>query len=300
MNHSAPAPRILCVLGSDTPLGSSILEQGKAAGLACAGLSAHEIDLPNMRQVQQAIPEAHWVVNCLEFDDLEKAEEYRSAAFDLNSEGARNAAKVCATRNIFFIQISTDCIFDGKKNEPYTERDLPSPINVYGASKLAGEKAVRAEGGRSLIVRTQALFGQGQDNYILQMMRTMEREHGSIHVLRDTITCPTYTRHLGQAILRLCFLGKTGILHVSANGECSQYNLVRRLAARIYPRIEILEVTSQEAGLKARRPGYTVFSKRRYQTWTGHTMPPWHDGLYEYLKDIGFFSVQPLPPGTHH
>lgn len=300
MTKQLPDDRVVCILGSDTPLGEAIADHCADIEMESVGIPSKELNLANLNALQEQLPDrSRAVIHCSFMDDIEQAESDRETAFRINSEGARIVARACKIRKFYLLHIGTDQVFDGRKREPYTERDLPCPVNVYGASKMAGEKTVRAEGGRYLIVRTQDVFGGQRDNYILRMIHTLEQERGSINVLKDRVTCPTFTRHLATGLIRLLQLGKTGIVHVSAEGQCSEKELVRRLAARIYPRIEINEVYDLRAGLKAHHPGYTVLSKRRYRSWTGELMPHWQDGLYEYLKEIGFFRVQPVPDDVY-
>ena len=203
----------------------------------------------------------------------------------MNAEGAGNVARLCAARNIGLIQISTDYVFDGRKGSAYSEDDPVNPLNVYGASKLAGEERVREAGGRSLIVRTQSLFGVRGANFVRTIVQRLRKSDEPLRVVHDQCSSPTYTRHLAAAIVRLIQLRQEGIVNVVASGFCSWFEFAQAIAARVKPGAAIEPVGSDEYPRPAVRPAYSVLDTRRYREWTGSALPSWRKGLEEYLAE---------------
>lgn len=277
-------------------LGRDIQGVCERAGHEVTGYDLPELDVTDPNGVFRKIIECDWVINCAAYTDVDGAQSDRERAFAVNCDGARNVARACARKSVPLIHFSTDYVFSGYRNVPYNENDEPDPLNIYGASKLAGEKAIKAEGGRYIIVRTQALFGKHGHNFVKAIVRQI-REKDSIGVVVDQVTCPTYTRHLAQAIEGLLHLDFSGILHISAEGECSWFRFAREIASYVRPEVQINPITSQDLGRPARRPPYAVLDKKRYTLLTGKKMPHWREGLEEYLAEERWLTRPGTPAG---
>ncbi|RKX32035.1 MAG: dTDP-4-dehydrorhamnose reductase [Verrucomicrobia bacterium] len=281
----------ITILGARGMLGRDLGDICRAAGHETVEYDLPELDVTDAVGVFRTIPECDWVVNCAAYTDVDGAQSHREEAFAVNCDGARNVARACARKRIPLLHISTDYVFNGYRNTPYAENDEPDPINIYGASKLAGEKAIKAEGGRYVIVRTQALFGRHGHNFVKAIIRLLQ-EKDSLGVVVDQVTCPTYTRHLAEAVESLLHLDFTGVIHVSAEGECSWYRFAREIAAHVRPSVEINPITSVDLGRPARRPPYAVLDKKRFTLLTGRKMPHWQQGLVEYLQEEGLLPAE--------
>jgi len=276
----------IAILGARGMLGRDLGDICRAAGHETVEYDLPGLDLTDPPWVFRTIPKCDWVVNCAAYTDVDGAQSHRGEAFAVNCDGARNVARACARKRIRLLHISTDYVFNGYRSTPYSENDEPDPINIYGASKLAGEKAVKGEGGRYAIVRTQALFGRHGHNFVKAVIRLLQQKD-SVGVVVDQVTCPTYTRHLAEAIERLLQLDVTGVVHVSAEGECSWYRFAREIASCVRPAVEIKPITSVDLGRPAPRPPYAVLDKKRFTLLTGRKMPHWQQGLHEYLREEG-------------
>jgi len=279
----------IIVLGARGMLGSDLCAVCEQAGHEVRGYDLPELDIGDPGDVWKKIVDCDWVINCAAYTDVDGAQSHREEAFAVNCDGARNVARACARKKIRLLHFSTDYVFNGYRNVPYSENDDPDPINVYGASKLAGEKAIKAEGGRFVIVRTQALFGRHGHNFVKAVVKLME-ERDTLDVVVDQVTCPTYTRHLAVAVEGLLHLDYTGVLHVSAEGECSWYRFAREIAALVKPEVQVNPVTSVDLARPAPRPPYAVLDKKRYTLLTGKEMPHWQRGLEEYLAEEGWVA----------
>lgn len=273
------------VIGSKGMLGTDLVAACRKARFAVRGLDLPRFDLRKEKAVHELLPQADWVVNCAAYTRVDDAEAHKADAYAVNAEGAHRLARVCAIRNIRLMHLSTDYVFDGRRKRPYTERDDPAPLNVYGASKLAGERAVRETGGRFLVVRTESLFGRNGPNFVRSIVRRLGEGDEPLRVVDDQVCSPTYTRHLAGALVRLIQYDGEGIVHVTASGQCSWFEFARAIAARVRPDAAIEPIRAADLDRPAVRPANSLLDNSLYITWTGHAMPSWERGLDEYLAE---------------
>lgn len=279
------------VVGSKGMLGTDLVEACLEAGHRTIGKDLDELDIRDYQELKSAMPAAEVVVNCAAFTRVDEAETKRDEAYSVNAEGARNLMLVCKKKKIRLIQLSTDYVFDGTRKRPYTERDRTCPISIYGASKLAGEKAVRAIGAHFLVIRTQALFGKHGHNFVKSILKQLSECDEPLRVVNDQRMAPTYTRHLAQAITNLIKAQAEGVVHVAASGECTWFEFAQAIAQRVKPGAEVVPISTSELDLPASRPPYAILDTRRYRTLTGQVMPTWEQGLEEYLVEEGVVAA---------
>ena len=278
----------VAVLGCNGMLGSDLAKACNRAGFETIGLDLPEFDIRDFNNVRSNMPQVDWAVNCAAYTKVDDAESHRQEAFAVNAEGAHSVARVCERRGIRLLHVSTDYIFDGRRTRPYVEKDHPDPLGVYGASKLQGEKSVRAEGGHFLVARTQSLFGRNGPNFVRAIAKKLVEKGGPLRVVDDQVSAPTYTVHLAEAFVQMMKLSKEGIVHITASGECSWFEFARAIVDRVKPGEEVIPIKSSELGRPAPRPGYSVLDNSLYISWTRHPMPTWQEGMDAYLKEEGF------------
>lgn len=266
------------VIGANGMLGQDLVATIRMRGADVIGLDMPEVDVTSDIGLKR-IPSSDWVINCAAFTDVDGAETQRQKAFAVNADGAWRLARWCAERSIPIVHISTDYVFNGMKGAPYVENDAVSPVNVYGASKLAGEQAVAESGARFMIVRTQSLFGKGGKNFVDTLTRRAKAVSASLRVVNDQTSCPTYTLHLAEAIFDLLNCGQEGIVHVSAAGQCTWYEFAVAIVAKTCAGVSVEPVSSDEFNSPARRPPFSVLDCGRFMAWTGRGMPSWQEGL---------------------
>jgi dTDP-4-dehydrorhamnose reductase len=274
----------LVIVGSRGMLGRDLEAAAVAAGHVCFGADLPEFDITRDDAQRAALPPCDWLVNCAAFTQVDAAEQRREACLAVNRDGARNLARLCRWRGYALLQLSTDYIFDGRKGTPYLEDDPAHPLGLYGVSKWEGERAVQEEGGDSLIVRTQSLFGLHGPSFVRAILDKLRRTAEPLKVVSDQVSAPTYTMHLAEAILSLMAQPHRGLVHVSATGACSWFEFARAIAARIKPEAEILPIAAADWNAPAPRPAYSVLDNTRFRDWTGRTMPTWERGLDEFLQ----------------
>jgi dTDP-4-dehydrorhamnose reductase len=223
------------------------------------------------------------VVNTAAFSDVDGCELDPDKALRVNRAGPHNLARACRALGAKLVHISTDYVFDGKKISPYREEDMPSPVQVYGASKRDGELAVLAETPDALIVRTSFLFGPGRPTYVDRVVERA-RVGEKIRAVLDWVNSPTYTVDLAEIVARLIESDAKGIVHASNSGSCSKFEFARaacRLAAIDDPPIEPIRLA--DLPLPARRPERTPFDLTHLGVLLGEAPRSWEDALSAYL-----------------
>ena len=264
-------------------LGQDVVRAARAANHEVVALAREELDVAHPRAVHEAIarerPNA--VVNCAGWTDVDGAESDERAATDVNGYAAGDLAEAAAAAGAAIVHPSTDYVFDGESSRPYVESDPVNPVNAYGRSKLAGERAVAAANPRHFVVRSSWLFGAGGRNFV-ETMLGLASSGGPVLVVRDQVGCPTFTGHLAEALVRLLDGESYGLHHIAAGGECSWFEFANEIFDRAGVDTRAMSCTTDEFPRPARRPAYSVLRTERDY---GFELPPWQDGLASYLAE---------------
>ncbi len=287
------ATRVL-VLGATGQLGADVVDAFGFAGWDVVGLGHSDVDVADGPAVLAAVCAAHpsLVVNTAAFHHLDRCEEDQATAYAVNAVGARNVAAAAEDTGAALIHISTDYVFDGAKGSPYEERDLPGPLNVYGASKLAGEHLVQAICPRAFVVRTSGLYGRrpcrakGGLNFPRLMLK-LAAEQGALTVVTDEVVGPTYTPDLARQLVALAATDGYGVVHATGVGEVSWHAFAKetlRLAG--LSGVAVHEATTTTMVRKVRRPAYSILAHRRLQKLDIVVMRPWQEALAEYIASL--------------
>ncbi|NIS76971.1 MAG: dTDP-4-dehydrorhamnose reductase [Deltaproteobacteria bacterium] len=250
------------------------------------GKTRREVDVTLFSDVSRSIRSLNpdIVVNASGYTRVDDAEDNREEAMNVNSHALRNIATVCKEKGSVLVHISTDFVFDGKSDRPYTEDDLPSPINAYGESKLGGEREVIASGCEYLIIRTQWLFGSRGKNFVFSIIDRLIKSR-EVSVVDDQCGCPTYTLDLAFAAEKLIDRNQRGIFHFSGDGAVTWYGFACKIAELSIPgEVRIIPIESADLSLKARRPRDSVLSKEKYRKATGEDPRHWEVMLRDFLK----------------
>ena len=223
------------------------------------------------------------IVNCAAFTNVDKCETEKEAAFNVNALGPKyiaTAAKECGAR---LIHISTDFVFDGSSNRPYTEEDQTNPLLEYGRTKLEGERNIQSHCDSYLIVRTSWLFGHNGVSFVLKMVELAEHNK-ELSIVTDETGSPTYTPDLAGALWTLIEHESEGIINVSNDGSCSRYELAEYIFETMGCNIKINPIKSSEYKRPAKVPLNSTLNCQKYTTITGMSMRPWKETVESYLK----------------
>jgi dTDP-4-dehydrorhamnose reductase len=273
----------LLVTGAAGLLGRDVVRAALAAGHETVGLSRPELDVTDAQAVVRAVashrPEA--LVNCAAWADVDGAEAAEAPAEAVNGRGAGNVARAAAQAGASVVHLSSDYVFDGRKDAPYVESDPPAPISAYGRSKLAGERAVATSGARHAIVRSSWLFGAHGENFVSAIL-ARAAESDELRVVTDQIGCPTYSGHLAAALVALAEGGAEGTFHVAGTGAATRHALAVEALRLAGLERRVATASTEEFPRPARRPAYSVLISERADA---PRLPPWQEGLAAYMAE---------------
>jgi dTDP-4-dehydrorhamnose reductase len=244
-----------------------------------------DLDIADQQRVQKEIEtlRPQVVVNAAAYTDVDGCEAKRELAFSVNAEGARNIAAGCAASNARMIHLSTDYVFDGTSSAPYREEDPPNPLNVYGASKLQGERQIREVLENHLIIRTEWLLGRHGKNFVATILRLAAQQE-ELRVVNDQRGAPTFTKDLSWAIEKLLEKEVKGILHITNSGSCTWYEFARQiLIEKKIDHVSIVPISSAALTRPAKRPANSVLDCHRFENLVSQKMRTWEEALKEYL-----------------
>lgn len=229
------------------------------------------------------------VVNCAAYTAVDLAEEEAPIADSINHRAVALLAEACKRHNATLIHISTDYIFSGEAQTPYTEDATPAPINAYGRTKWAGEQAVAESGCRAIILRTQWLYSEYGRNFLKTMLSLFASRDG-VRVVADQMGTPTYAGDLAEAICAIIEEGKIeecGTYHYSNLGECSWYDFAAEIA-RVSgcDKCKVAPCTTAEYPTKATRPQYSVLDKSKFMATFDIDIPEWSESLAKCIKRL--------------
>lgn len=285
---------MILLTGANGQVGWEIARRGPALGVSPFGHG--ELDITNAGHVREVIARTkpRVVVNAAAYTAVDKAESERELAFAVNEAGPRNLAQACADLDIPLIHISTDYVFDGAKPAPYVEDDPVAPLGVYGASKLAGERAVSQSGARAIILRTAWVYGAHGNNFVKTMLR-LGAERDVLRVVDDQRGCPTAAADIAGTVLALA--GRLsagaanpslfGIFHCVGSAETTWFGFARGIfeAANLAKTPRVEPIRTADYPTPARRPANSVLDCSKLAAVHGMTMPPWPKSLRDMLAE---------------
>jgi dTDP-4-dehydrorhamnose reductase len=301
---------VILLAGAGGQLGRDL--QSALRGAQLHPFDHRQLDIADARAIDAAVDRVHpdWIINAAAFNDVDGAEGAPDQAFAVNASGAGNLAEAAARTGAAIVHISTDYVFDGTKGSPYTEEDRPNPLSVYARSKYEGEQRVLASGASACVLRTAWLYGWQGKNFVKAILAAAERG-GPLRVVADQVGSPTATRDLAEAIAGLIESphpgrlkrspgteaplawadgpapqageGKIeGLFHVVNSGACSRFEFAQAI---VDGRVEVLPITTAEAGRVAPRPAYSALTSTRWPATGLPTLSPWRVALDRFLRE---------------
>lgn len=285
MSASTLRPTIL-VTGAQGQLGPVLAECLRTHGDVRA-TSRAELDLANADSIVRVVREARpaIIVNAAAYTAVDRAEEDRDAAYAVNARAPGVLADEAKRAGAVLVHFSTDYVFDGTRRTPYPEDAPTAPLNVYGASKLAGEEAIAASGAKALVFRTSWVYGARGANFLLTIRR-LAAERDELRIVADQVGVPNWTHTLARAVERVIAMGvgalgeRGGVYHLSSAGEASWYDFACAIVAgtRSSP-TRVVPITTAEFPRPARRPGYAVLDTTKFRRVFGFSLPDWRSEL---------------------
>ena len=223
------------------------------------------------------------IINCAAYTQVDKAEQEVELANQINHLAVKQLASIASKQKAKLIHISTDYVFDGDSNKPYLETDKPNPINVYGKTKLAGEKALQEiMPTNAMIIRTSWVYSEYGNNFVKTMLN-LGKERDELNVVSDQIGSPTYATDLAGAILEIIDnkdkKQSTEIYHYSNEGEISWYDFAKEIFELVDIRCAVKPITTQQYPTPARRPKNTLMNKAKIAKTFSVGISDWKESL---------------------
>ncbi|MCZ7401596.1 MAG: dTDP-4-dehydrorhamnose reductase [Candidatus Methanoperedens sp.] len=279
----------ITIIGANGQLGYDLVRTFKDTVHEIVPLTHADIDVADLSSSRKMLEKIQpdIVINCAAYVRVDDAEDFPDKAFAVNALGARNIALICKDMDADLVHLSTDYVFDGRKKNPYTEDDIPDPVDVYGTSKLAGEYFVKNIVENHYIIRSSSLFGiagaSGKGGNFVETMIKKARNNEEIKVVDDMIMSPTYTRDGAEMIRKI--LEKDlpfGVYHAANGGQCSWYEFAVAIFNILGMETNLSPTKTDIFRSKARRPMYTPLVNMKLNNY-GLEMESWEVALRNYL-----------------
>ena len=261
-------------------LARSLADLGDVIALDRAALDLADADAI-VASVRQARPQL--IVNAAAYTAVDRAEVERDAAFAANARAPGILAEEAKRLDAVLIHYSTDYVFDGRRTTPYDEDAPTGPLNVYGASKLEGERAIAQIGAHAVVLRTSWVYGARGSNFLLTMLR-LAKERDELRIVADQYGTPNWCRTLADATTAAVARGlpwlaeRAGLYHLASSGSTTWHGFAQAIVGDA-PRPHVVGIATSDYPTPARRPAYGVLATRKFEAEFGYTMPDWRDAL---------------------
>lgn len=271
------------IVGSSGQIGTAINQVLDPMEIEVFDTDKNELDITQTDEVLHfgEINRPNVIINCAAITDIALCEQNPELAFRVNALGARNLSIVANKVGAKFVQLSTDDVFDGQRQQPYTEFDPTSPRTVYGRSKLAGENYVKEFTQKHFIIRSNWVYGQGS-NFVTRVLKAAD-SHQPVTVAAEQIGSPTSAQDLARLILYLIETNEYGTYHATCNGMCSRLEFAQEILRLSGKHTELTAVPSASLTASETRPDYSVLDNFILRIIDVYDMPSWQDSLKEYL-----------------
>ncbi len=285
----------IALIGSTGMLGIDVNSAFKGVNCLIKNYNSKNLDIADARSVSEAfnVFQPDYIINCAAYTNVDGAETEKEKAEAVNNTGVKNLADSALNIGSRIIHLSTDYVFDGSKNLPYTEDDAVNPLNEYGLSKLRGEEALKKSGASYIILRTSWLYGKNGKNFVNTILKAADTKK-TIEVVDDQFGSPTYTKDVAYAISEIIIKdnSKNEIYHLTNHGNTSWYKFAVEIV-KVFKRTncEIIPVSSDKFLRPANRPAYSILDNSKIKEDYNIELRPWKDALKKYCSDIGYFII---------
>lgn len=281
---------VILVSGANGQLGKELKKLAPIySGFDFVFLSREDMPIHHFEMVRHyfTVYQPACFINSAAYTAVDRAEEEKDKAFQINAEAVGVLAAVCRENQCRFVHISTDYVFDGQANKPYTEEAKTNPQSVYGTSKKEGEEQALKFNPDAIIIRTSWLYSEYGKNFVKTIIRLLQ-EKEEINVVADQIGSPTYAVDLAEIILQIISSGKwiPGIFHFSNIGIISWYEFALAIKAFTGSACKINAITTAQYPTPAKRPAYSVLDTSKIQSVYGLEMKDWKDSLKSCISRL--------------
>ncbi len=276
------------VLGANGQLGQCLQKHSFKQGVVF--YSSSEINICNddhIYKLKERVSEYDIIINCAAYTNVDQAQSNPNIAYSINSDALNKLSKLSKDQNTYLIHISTDYVFNGETLNEYIETDPTAPINIYGKSKLKGEKNIISSNCNYIIIRTSWLYSQFGKNFLTTMISLSNKSH--INVIYDQIGSPTYAMDLADIILKITYtpaLYNRNIYHFSNKGSCSWYEFSKHIFNRLSSCIKVTPIKTSEYTSNTPRPSHSVLNCDKIANALNIKIPHWEESLDKCIRKI--------------
>jgi len=277
----------ILITGANGQLGKDFQRLFENMSVEYTPMDIDKLDITDFVKVKEIVlsikPDV--IINCAAYNAVDKAEKDWKTAYSVNGIAIRNLAVASSYTKSFLIHYSTDYVFDGQKEAPYTIYDTPNPLSKYGESKYLGEKLLSQFYDDYALIRTSWVFGIGNINFAKKVIE-WSKKYEELSLVTDEISAPTYTIDLAKATWEIIKLNARGLYHISNEGECSRYEYGTCILQKIGWNGRVKQAKQQDFDLPAKRPKYSKLDNFGLKETVNFEMPHWKDAVARFLKEV--------------
>lgn len=274
------------ITGANGQLAGEFIKFFQKTSHELTALGKDKLDISDLKAVSEVISQykPDVVLNCAAYNDVDKAEADWQTAFLTNGVGVKNLALSCNKNDVILVHFSTDYVFDGSKEEPYTIADRPNPINKYGESKLLGEEMLKNHAERYYLIRASWVFG-GRRHSFPKKLTEWASKSKKLRIVDDQISAPSYTADVVRAAIDILNTEEFGLYHITNSGFCSRYEWAEFVLKEISWDGRLEPAKSEEFKSPAKRPQFSVLDNFPIKETIGYLLPDWQDATERFLTN---------------
>ena len=278
------SPKI-AVLGAGGMLGSEVVDLFSGTGIGATGLDLPKFDITDYEQLKEVCRQSDLIINCAAYTNVEQAESEPDAAFAVNCEAEGMLGEYANQYGAKVIHISTDFVFDGMKAEPYSETDQTNPINVYGQSKLEGERRLLTALPNACVIRVEWTYGKNGNNFVNKIVE-LAGCNSNLKVVCDQVGSPTATKEIADLISGFTNEVPEGVFHFAADGYVSRFDVAEFVFGRLGIDVNLEKCQSGEFKSNAQRPANSRFNTNKIKSIINKPVRQWDSVLADYLERL--------------
>lgn len=277
----------ILLTGSNGQLGHDFKKIFDRKNIEYIATDHKELDITNDEDLNRFFQENEGithVINCAAYNDVDKAETDKKVWL-LNAEAPKKLAEFSKKIGAIFVTYTTDFVFDGEKNSPYTEDDKTNGVSEYGKSKAQGEKDVLEAYDRSFVIRTSWVFGIANNNFNKQVIN-WSKSRNELNIVDDQVSVPTYSMDLAEFSWKLIQTEKFGLYNITNDGVASKYDQAKYVLEKIGWKGTLGKAKTADFNLPAKRPAYSKLDSSKVEKLLGEKIPTWQSGIDRFLEEM--------------
>jgi len=266
-------------------LGSDVALACQTQGIAAVVLDLPDFDITNADYLRRAVFDADLIINCAAYTNVDGAESQSKLAYKVNAEAVGRLGLFAKEAGKWVLHISTDFVFDGKSDRGYVETDTPNPINVYGRTKLAGERLLVESGCRNCIIRLEWTYGSGGSNFAAKLI-SLAKQGKKLRVVDDQVGSPTATTQVAEVICKLLQKKPEGLFHFASAGYVSRFEMAKFIFDKLNMPVDLSSCKTSDYPSAAARPLSSRFDCSKIETILDEPIEPWQGPLERFLRSL--------------